>query len=232
MEVRAVLKLALELMESPELYDFRFASGVARADVGVADNFRGGTTGESVAALASAHTGGGGGMLAMFMLCVCGIIDMRFIRLVSVGLIVLAPRPLAWAEWPVPGIMEALLLPPDVGVKPFEPIRGDRVARDRRFDSGAPTVLLILLLLLLWPAWATRGGGCTDFALVALEVLSCREESEPSMEVLVESVPPRSDARLDLRRCVVFDAKSESVRMPGPMDLRGGFAVFVFETGG
>ena len=68
-EVRAVLALALELTERPGLYDFWFASGVARADVGVADNFRGGTTGESVAALASTHTGGGGGMLATFMLC-------------------------------------------------------------------------------------------------------------------------------------------------------------------
>ena len=77
---------------------------------------------------------------------------MRFIRLVSVGLIVLAPRPLAWAEWPVPGIMEALLLPPDVGVKPLAPIRGERVARDRRFDSGARTVPSAFLPLLLRPA--------------------------------------------------------------------------------
>lgn len=124
------------------MYDFRCASGVVRADVGVAEVFRGGTAGESVPALASRQTGGGGGgIFARFMLCDCGIMDMRFMRRVSVGLIVRAPRPLAWVEWPVPGIMEALLLPPDDGVAPRPPIRGERVARDNRFDS-VPRALL------------------------------------------------------------------------------------------
>lgn len=59
---------------------------------------------------------------------------MRFMRRVSVGLIVLAPRPCE------PGIIEARLLPPEDGVVPRVPMRGERAAIERRFVSAAPTL--------------------------------------------------------------------------------------------
>lgn len=155
-----------------------------------------------------------------------GIIDIRFIRRVSVGLMVLAPKPLAWDEWPVPGIMDARLLTAADALRPPRPWplrRGERAARDRRFDSTPKA---------LRPAWAARGGGCTDLALAALDVLKGRVGSEPSIEVLVESEPPRSEARLGRRRWAL-EYVSESMRIPGPTDFLGGLAAaLTFETGG
>lgn len=57
--------------------------------------------------------------------------DKRFILLVSVGLIVLAPKPVAW----LPGIMDMRL--PDEGVPAFPVRRGDLgVKLEWRFCSG------------------------------------------------------------------------------------------------
>lgn len=92
-EVRTVLKLLVEVMDRPELYDFLLNSGVVRDEEGV-DVFRGSIEGERDEARRSdvgrgwVDTGGG-------MRGVLGMMDMRFIRLVSVGLMVLAPRPVA-----------------------------------------------------------------------------------------------------------------------------------------
>lgn len=53
-------------------------------------------------------------------------------------------------------------------------------------------------------AWLGRGGGCTDFALVALELVRFRVESNqllepPSIDVLVEPPEAASDNRLGRR---------------------------------
>ena len=72
-----------------------------RADEGVRDGFLGIVEGERESDLASVATGGGGGgMLVIWPMGWGGggIMDIRFIRRVSVGLMVRAPRPLAWAE--------------------------------------------------------------------------------------------------------------------------------------
>lgn len=96
-EVLTVLKLSDDPTESPELYDFLlFMSGVVRAEEGVTDAFLGIMDGDLLSARVSIETGGGGGTLIIwFKLCDPGMIDMRFILLVSVGLMVRAPRPVA-----------------------------------------------------------------------------------------------------------------------------------------
>jgi hypothetical protein len=102
-------------LETPELYDLRFGSGVVREDDGVT-LFRGIRDGEgadwrptegggSVCEGVGGVNGIGGG------LC---IIDNLFSLRASVGLIVRAPRPVACA---LPGMMDILLF--DEGV--FDP---------------------------------------------------------------------------------------------------------------
>ena len=88
------MKLLTELTDKPELYDFRFGSGVVREDDGV-DVFLGRTDGDLDEARTSV-VGGGGGRSAISGGIGCCMMDRRFILLVSVGLIVLAPRPVAW----------------------------------------------------------------------------------------------------------------------------------------
>lgn len=69
-------------------------------------------------------------------------------------------------------------------------------------------------------------------ALAAREALKGLVGSGPSIEVLVESEPPRSETILGRRRWAL-EYVSESIRMPGPTDLRGGLAaVLTLETGG
>ena len=108
-DIRSELKLVFEEMEMPELYDFRFGSGVVRLDDGVT-LFRGIIEGES-ATERRPNEGGSG----KFTGGVCGsggalgIIERRFILRASVGLIVRAPKPVA-----CPGITESLF--PDDGV--------------------------------------------------------------------------------------------------------------------
>jgi hypothetical protein len=76
-------------------------SGVVRADDGVTEVRLGIIDGDldsvRVSILrVSKETGGGGGTLRIwFRLCDVGMVDMRFALFVSVGLIVLAPRPVA-----------------------------------------------------------------------------------------------------------------------------------------
>lgn len=63
----------------------------------MSDGFLGLIKGDPEFDLLSIDTGGGGGMLLGWLIG-CGgggIMDMRFIRRVSVGLMVLAPKPLA-----------------------------------------------------------------------------------------------------------------------------------------
>ena len=55
--------------------------------------------GDLESARVSIDTGGGGGtFMTWFRLWEVGMVDMRFALLVSVGLIVLAPSPVAWEE--------------------------------------------------------------------------------------------------------------------------------------
>lgn len=102
------------------------------------DGFLGLSEGDFEVDLLSMDTGGGGGMVLDWLIGCGGIMDMRFIRRVSVGLMVLAPKPLACEEWPVPGIIEVLLFPVEGAARPPRLLilrRGERVAKDRRFDS-------------------------------------------------------------------------------------------------
>jgi hypothetical protein len=94
-DVLTVLRLAADPIDSPELYDFLVISGVVRAEEGVAEAFRGIIDGDLESARVSVDTGGGGGTLVIwFRLWEPGKIDMRCMRFVSVGLMVLAPSPL------------------------------------------------------------------------------------------------------------------------------------------
>lgn len=120
------------------------------------------------------------------------MVDSRFILLVSVGLMVLAPSPVACEVW-VPGIIDALF-PADDGVVPLTPTRGDRGARENLFCSGVRVLPVVKF------AWLGRGGGCTDLDLAALELGKLRVESSPikdalSIDVLADS-PPLSAMRL------------------------------------
>lgn len=140
-------------------------SGVVRAEEGVPEVLLGIIEGDRDSARVSIDTGGGGGTLMMwFRLWEVGIVDMRFALLVSVGLMVLAPRPVACEEWCPPGIIDALL-PPDDGVEPLPPPRGERVSSvEKRFGSGARVSPADKF------ACVDRGGGCADLAFALLEL--------------------------------------------------------------
>lgn len=234
-EVLMVLKLLVEVMDKPELYDFLCMSGVVRDDDGVADAFRGIIDGDLECSRCS--SGGGGGALASWVRLGTWCMDMRFIRRVSVGLMVLAPRPLACDAWdPPPGITDCLLdcewaEPPAPPVFPLLPPRGDRGdIVDRRLLSGVER----FVVLVRGSAW------CIDLALVALFVrfrgVSKPAPELPSIEVRVESSPPPALPMMLglLLLCAVRLPKSVSMG-PGPMDFLGGFAMLVmmvFDTGG
>lgn len=136
-----MVKLLVEPMDNPELWDFLLGSGVVRADESVSDGFLGIIDGDLERDLVSIDTGGGRGMLILVLAGGGGgggIMDIRFIRRVSVGLIVLAPRPLACAEWAGPGMIEVrLLLTLEAAAVPraLPLTRGERAASDRRLDS-------------------------------------------------------------------------------------------------
>lgn len=71
-DVVRVLKLLVDPIDSPELYDFLLLmSGVVRAEDGVRDGFRGIIEGDLESSLVLIDTGGGGGgtLAIMFMLC-------------------------------------------------------------------------------------------------------------------------------------------------------------------
>ena len=95
-----MLKLVVDPIDRPELYDFLlFTSGVVRAEEGVRDGLRGIIEGDRDSARIFNEGGGGGGgggsVASTFQLCDLGIVDNRLILLVSVGLMVRAPRPVA-----------------------------------------------------------------------------------------------------------------------------------------
>lgn len=75
-------------------------SGVVLDEEGVPEAFLGIIEGDLDSARFSIDTGGGGGGLeTWFRLIDWGMIESLFILRVSVGLIVLAPSPVAWVEW-------------------------------------------------------------------------------------------------------------------------------------
>lgn len=84
----------VEPTERPELKDFLFGSGVVLEEDGV-EIFRGTMDGERDEARTSVGALGGRGGFAVGVEFGEGCIDIRFIRRVSVGLIVLAPSPVA-----------------------------------------------------------------------------------------------------------------------------------------
>ena len=161
--------------------------------------------------------------------------DSRFIRLVSVGLMVRAPSPVAWDEWCAPGIMDTRLLPDEEGVPGLPPVRGDdRGAKvEKRVCSG---VLFTSPRSIGCPL---RVVGWTDFALAALVVPVARARSgnTPAVASIDFLDAPRDEPpsaiKLDRLACPFLAEVSDSVPTPGPMDLRGGFAAaIVFDTGG
>lgn len=158
-----VLRLALEATERPELYDLRFKSGVVREEQGV-EILRGSMEGERDAERTSADNGGGfgrpGAGAGLWEWCN----DSRFIRLVSVGLMVLAPRPVACGSWGTPGITDTRF--PATWFEPLAAPLGDRGnaidmwlwSSDRALVSGDNM------------AWLALAGGCTDRALALREL--------------------------------------------------------------
>lgn len=125
-DVRTVLKLLVEPTERPELYDFLFGSGVVREDEGV-EILRGSIDGERDEARTSVAKGNAlvpDGVCWPWFWC----IDNRFIRRVSVGLMVLAPRPVACDACETPGMMDMRF--PEDELPPFPGGRGDRGAID------------------------------------------------------------------------------------------------------
>ncbi len=229
-DVRTVLKLFTEPTESPELYDFLFGSGVVREEEGV-EILRGSMDGERDEARTSVDSGGGGFIDACdwspWFWC---IFDIRFIRLVSVGLMVRAPRPVACEAWGTPGIIDIRF--PDNGLEPFAAVRGER---GRAIDIWLWSTVKVLVSGDNVD-WLARAGGCTDLALEAREpvrfrVTSPKGRGPPSIDERVESKPFLSDtdAALGLR---FRDSKSLLSKTPGPTDFLGGFTMFVLETGG
>ena len=145
---------------------------------------------------------------------------MRFIRLVSVGLMVLAPSPVTWVAWETPGMADARFAEP--GAEPFAAIRGDRGGAKEAWLWSTERVLVSGVSI----DWLARGGGCTDLAFAAREFARVRVASgigrgPPSTDDRVESKPILSaiDDILGLRFRV---SKSLPSNMPGPADFRGG----------
>lgn len=105
-----------EAAERPELYDFRLASGVVRDEEGVKD-LRGSMEGERDEARVSLASGRGtldscwapSRQLTPLARALGGMTDMRFSLRASVGLTVLAPRPVAWVGWRTGGMAERRL---------------------------------------------------------------------------------------------------------------------------
>lgn len=89
----------VDAVEIPELYDFRMGSGVLADDDGVM-LLQGSREGDAGVVLCESMGGGGG----------VRMVDKRFNRLASVGLIVRAPNPEAW------GIVDIRRLVPGAGM--------------------------------------------------------------------------------------------------------------------
>lgn len=96
-----------------ELYDFRFCSGVVREDVGVR-LFLGTTEGEGADESANGGVSGSGVGSVKGIGGGLGIIDILFSLRASVGLIVRAAKPVAWALF---GRIDCLLFEDGVVVR-------------------------------------------------------------------------------------------------------------------
>ena len=114
--------LALEDIDIAELKDLRCVSGVVRLEEGVT-LLRGIIEGEPAVDLGARLGGSGKRIGGVRGRGGAGIIDILFILRASVGLMVRAPRPVAW-----PGIMDRRF--PDEGVvaSPWPSPAGDSVA--------------------------------------------------------------------------------------------------------
>jgi hypothetical protein len=93
-------------------------------------------------------------------------------------------------------------------------------------------VLLVVML-----GCGGRGGGCTDLALEALELvrfLVASPGATPSMDVRVESIVPLSEFDTMLGRLTRAGRfpKSAASMTPGPIDFLGGLVMLLFDTGG
>lgn len=186
-DVRTVLKLVVEPTDSPELYDFRFGSGVVREEDGV-EILRGSIEGDREEARTSVATGSGFAEVWGVTWPDGGCIDIRFIRLVSVGLMVLAPSPVACVAWGTPGMTDIRF--PEGVFPPLAATRGDRGwDMDRLLWSTERTLVSGESM-----DWLARGGGCTDLALdarapVRVRVVSPMGREPPSIDERVESRP-------------------------------------------
>lgn len=201
-------------------------SGVVRDEDGVADAFRGIMDGDLECSRCS--SGGGGGALATWLGPGSWCMDMRFSLRVSVGLMVLAPSPLACDACGIPGMTDCRRDWDELPLFPLLPPRGDLgEIVERRLLSGVERFAVFVR----GSAW------CIELAFVALLLARFRGVSNPlplpaSIEARVKSVPPLALViRLGLLLCAVRLPKSVSVT-PEPVDFLGGFAMLVFDTGG
>lgn len=142
----------------------------------------------------------------------------------SVGLMVRAPNPVATT----PGITDcrfAEFCPGNRGDRGIVPPTGK--CSEPMLVSGDRV------------AWLTLGGGPTDLALEALELVELRVGS-PKINLAPSSIEdlPAEGMFLSMlvvklgRRRAVFRAPYSDSNTPGPTDFRGGLAMLLFETGG
>lgn len=137
-------------------------SGVVREDDGV-DTLRGSIEGERER---ERRLSSGCGVGGVFGIGGAGcIIDNRFARRASVGLIVLAPSPVAIGV-PDPGIMDILFVDEGVVVR----FPGDFVAKEA--DLVCSGVMLFTV-----KSCPCRVGGCNDLVFAALDAVKPRAPS-------------------------------------------------------
>lgn len=162
-------------------------------------------------------------------------VDKRFARLASVGLIVLAPRPVACdVDVGIPGIIDIRFADED-GVDVPLPL-----GRPGDLDAKDEDLLWSGVKFAVDTGGGCLGGGWRDFAFAARAV--ARRAPSVAMfpdPAILDRNPPASDrlfaevldARLGRRLCDGLDDKSVSVT-PCPIDFRAPFPVVVPEMGG
>ena len=215
-------KLELDESETPEAYDLRFCSGVARADEGVmlppctmAGDWLNARSSNAASAWGVGGPTGppGGGWL--------GLMDsLRSLR-ASVGLMVLAPRPEMW------GAADCRLLAEEGVYEGWAPgdLPGERALLGMGFRSGAMDETV------RWPDWCLEGGW-SDFALVfrvavgslgtpVVVVLRLAERVSRRLPLLREGARVRRGMVLSL---AMSRSKLFIGSIPGPTLLRGGRA--------
>lgn len=158
--------LMFEPIERPELYDFRLGSGVVREDEGVGI-FLGSIDGErEEVRLEISGCGGVFGMGGAF----CKT-DNRFALLASVGLMVLAPSPVACVvEVGMPGITDIRFAEDDGVVVPLPfVLPGDRPANEDDLECSG-----VVMCKCTCPCLE---GGCKDLVFAAREAVKPRAPS-------------------------------------------------------